>query len=112
MYTNFRRITASKISMPELSNIEDIKNQIAKAFQVIDEVVEIYLEIFHYELRVSILLNIKTYDDELMDKLLDIEYKFVDKDYGDFLFDFHYIPNLTNIKGTILHPGTTLVFKR
>lgn len=100
------------ISIPELANIEDIKNDIAKAFRLIDEVEEIYLEIFHYELRVSVLLSTKTYDDELMDRLLDIEYEFIDKDYGDFLFDFHYIPNLTNIKGTILHPGAALVFKR
>jgi hypothetical protein len=98
--------------VPERFSITNIGEDISEAFQIIPEVKAIYVERYRYEFRVSVLLSIKTYDDKLMDRLLDVEYKLTLRDHGDFLFDFHYLPDVASIKHSIIHPDAIQVFAR
>jgi hypothetical protein len=90
---------------------EELKNNIVNAFKQIDEVEFIYLLRYTYEWKVIILLNNKRYDDELMDRLLDIEYDLQNRN-EDPLLDFSYIPKIYNNKWDILHPSSLPIFER
>jgi hypothetical protein len=90
---------------------EELKSNIINAFKQIDEVESIYVQRYTYEWKIIILLNNKRYDDELMDRLLDIEYDLQNRD-EDPLLDFSYIPKIYNNKWDILHPSSLLIYER
>jgi len=90
---------------------EELKSNIINAFKQIDEVESIYVQKYTYEWKVIILLNIKKHDDQLMDRLLDIEYDLQNRD-EDPLLDFSYIPKIYNNKWDILHPSSLPIFER
>ena len=90
---------------------EELKNNIVNAFKQIDEVESIYVQRYTYEWKVIILLSNEKHDDELMDRLLDIEYDLQNRD-EDPLLDFSYIPKIYNNKWNILHPSSLLIFER
>lgn len=93
---------------PKISEIELI---IANAFKDIDEVTAIYTQRYRQELQVIVLLSIERYDDNLMYKLLNIEYD-LQKENRDPLLAFSYIPKVYINKRDILHPNALLIFER
>jgi len=93
---------------PEISKIELI---IANAFKDIDELTAIYTQRYRQELQVIVLLSIERYDDNLMYKLLNIEYD-LQKENRDPLLAFSYIPKVYINKRDILHPNALLIFER
>jgi len=71
------------------------EEKIVEVFKVIPEVDSIYY--LPASKKIIILTNNKTYDDELMDRLLNIEYEL----HNDFeLIEFRYIPTILS-NGTI-----------
>ena len=90
---------------------EELKNKIINAFKQINEVESIYVQKYTYEWKVIILLSNEKHDDELMDRLLDIEYDLQNRD-EDPLLDFSYIPKIYNNKWDILHPSSLPIFER
>jgi hypothetical protein len=101
----------------DLSEIQDdigedeLQLRIVAEFGQIDEVESIYIQQQGYELKVTILLSINKYDDELMDKLLDTEY-ILQCDIKEPLLSFSYIPKIYSEKSDILHPNSMLIFER
>jgi len=93
---------------PKISETELI---IANAFKDIDEVTAIYTQRYRQELQVIVLLSIERYDDDLMYKLLNIEYD-LQKENRDPLLAFSYIPRVYIDKRDILHPNALLIFER
>lgn len=93
---------------PKISEIELI---IANAFKDIDEVRAIYTQKYRQELQVIVLLSIEKYDDNLMYKLLNIEYD-LQKENRDPLLAFSYIPKVYINKREVLHPNASLIFER
>jgi len=85
--------------------------RIVAEFVQIDEVASIYMQKFDYESKITILLSIDKYDDELMDKLLDIEYA-LQSEIKEPLLSFSYIPKIYSDKSDILHPNNILIFER
>ena len=90
---------------------DEIPFRIVAEFVQIDEVESIYMQKFDYELEIAILLSIDKYDDELIDKLLDIEYA-LQNEIEEPLLSFSYIPKIYNDKSDILHPNNILIFER
>lgn len=89
----------------------EIELIIANAFKDIEELTAIYIQRYRQELQVIVLLSIERYDDELMYKLLNIEYD-LQKENRDPLLAFSYIPKVYINKRDILHPNALLIFER
>ena len=91
---------------------ELVKEAVARAFYDVGEVKAVYMQRHRYDIRISVLLNSKKYDDELVDKLLDIEYSLHLNEYGDFLLDFYHIPNIDDVRNSAIHPDAIPIFER
>lgn len=91
--------------------ISEIELTIASAFKDIDKVTAIYTQRYRQELQVIVLLSTERYDDDLMYKLLNIEYD-LQKENRDPLLAFSYIPKVYINKRDILHPNALLIFER
>jgi hypothetical protein len=82
------------------------EEKIVAVFKVVPEVDSIYC--LPASKKIIILTNNKKYDDELMDRLLNVEYTFTNN--LKYIIDFKYIPTVLS-DGTI-HPNAKLLYKR
>jgi hypothetical protein len=82
------------------------EEKIVDVFKVVSEVDSIYY--LPASKKIIILTNNKKYDDELMDRLLNIEYIFTND--LNYIIDFKYIPTILS-EGTI-HPNAKLLYKK
>lgn len=89
----------------------DLEQNIIKEFAVIKDITMIYLEKSLSKYVFKIILNLDSYDDKIMDLLLDHEYEIMDK-YSNLKINFHYIPYLKNerLNGIILK-NAKLIFQ-
>lgn len=95
----------------QLSQREDEELSIAIMLKNIKEVTAIYTQRYRSELQIIVFLNTEKYDNELMYKLLDIEYM-LHNQFRDPLLAFSYIPKVqTNIR-EIIHPSAKLIYER
>ncbi len=104
-------ISTNGYSIPniELPDIEEIYSRIGNAFNKVEEVIAIYALRYPHELKITILINNKRYNDELLDRLLDIEYGLQSED-ADLWLSFSYIPKIYDNKDDIIHPKSLLIF--
>ena len=103
MYGLFQVRKEPKVSETELT--------IANAYKDVEEVLAIYTQKYRQELQVIVLLSIERYDDDLMYKLLNIEYD-LQKENREPLLAFSYIPKVYINKRDIVHPNALLIFEK
>ena len=90
--------------------IEEIEQKITKDYQKVPEVVKIYTHMDRYELHVTILTNNSMYNNQLMDTVLDIEYKLHNfRLVDDILLVVTYLP--MSLKPNI-HPAYKLIYEK
>ena len=84
---------------------------ITTKFSQIEKVQSIYIQKYREELQIFILLSISTYNYELMDFLLDIEYD-IRKRYPEIVFEFFYPPAGISKKEDFIHPRAQCIYSR
>ena len=92
------------------ARIKDIENRVADAFKGFDEVSAIYMQRYRQQLQFTLFLDIKGYNDDLMDRLLDVEYDLLQDEYADLLIDFSYLPGAGG-EG-VVHPSASMVLRK
>lgn len=90
---------------------EEIELIVVNKLRNIDEVIAIYSQRYRSELQITVFLKTDKYNNELMYKLLDIEYE-LHKQFSDPLLTFSYIPRIYENRREIIHPETRLLFER
>lgn len=90
---------------------EEIELAVADRYKDVKEVGAIYIQKYKKELQVTVLLKISQYKDELMDKLLDLEYELQEK-YTEPLLALSYIPGDFKDIRSVVHPKAKLIFER
>lgn len=98
------------IATPE-SELRVAQLLITAALADLEEVTAIYVQAYREELQVTVLLGIATYDDELMEELLDREYD-AQKAVPSPVLSFSYIPKVYENRRDIVHPGARLIYER
>jgi hypothetical protein len=85
--------------------------EIAKKFRRVKEVKSIYVQRYGEELQIFILVSVEKYNDDLMDKLLDMEYD-IRKMFPELVFEFFYPPARVSEKKDFNHPQAECIFSR
>jgi hypothetical protein len=85
--------------------------EIAKKFRRVKEVKSIYVQRYGEELQIFILVSVEKYNDDLMDKLLDMEYD-IRKMFPELVFEFFYPPARVSEKKDFIHPQAECIFSR
>jgi hypothetical protein len=85
--------------------------EIAKKFRRVKEVKSIYVQKYGEELQIFVLVSVEKYDDDLMDKLLDMEYD-IRKRFPELVFEFFYPPANVSEKKDFIHPQAECIFSR
>lgn len=90
---------------------EEIELIIAGKLKDVSEITAIYTQRYRAELQIIVFLNSETYNNELMYRLLDIEYD-LQQQIRDPLLAFSYIPKIYQNRREIVHPNANLIFER
>jgi len=85
--------------------------EVVKRFKDIPEVELIYVDMYLENHRFQIFTSNNKYDDELMDKLLEIEFELKSLE-RDLPFRFEYIPRIYGNINEITRSGSKLIYKR
>jgi len=85
--------------------------EIAKKFRRVKEVKSIYVQRYGEELQIFVLVSVEKYNDDLMDKLLDMEYD-IRKMFPELVFEFFYPPARVSEKKDFIHPQAECIFSR
>ncbi len=83
----------------------------AKRFKQFPQVKAIYIQECREDLFIYGLLDIKEYDDDLMDSLLDEEYE-IRQQFKDFILSFFYPPIGDTDRKDVVHPASRCIFSR
>jgi hypothetical protein len=90
---------------------EELELEVVKRFKGLDEVKLIYVDTYMESKIFKIFTSNTRYDDELMDKLLEIEFE-LRSIYRDSFPRFEYIPRIYNSIDEIVRKGSKLMYKR
>lgn len=90
---------------------EEFEIEVAKKFKDINKVDLIYVDTYMGSKRFKIFTSNKKYDDELMDRLLDIECEMKLKHLGELPL-FEYIPKIYQDLNEIIRDDAKLIYKR
>ncbi|MGB5925209.1 MAG: hypothetical protein WBH01_03850 [Dehalococcoidia bacterium] len=90
---------------------EELELEVVKRFKELDEVELIYADIYMESERFKIFTSNTRYDDDLMDKLLGIEFE-LRSIYRDSFPRFEYIPRIYDSIDEIVRRGSKLIYKR
>jgi len=96
---------------PVAEKDEELELEIAKKFKELDEVELIYVDTYMESKRFKIFTSNTRYDDQLMDKLLEIEFEFKSI-YRDSFPRFEYIPRIYDSVSEIVRKGSKLIYRR
>lgn len=96
---------------PVAEKDEELELEVAKKFKELDEVELIYVDTYMESKRFKIFTSNTRYDDQLMDKLLEIECEFKSI-YRDLFPMFEYIPRIYNSVDEIVRKGSKLIYRR
>lgn len=88
-----------------------LESEVAKKFKDVPEVEAIYIDLYLDSRRFQILTSNRKYDDQLMDKLLTIEYE-MKIAYRDITTSFEYIPRIYENTNEIVSSKSKLIYKR
>ena len=94
-----------------LEQPNSVEHSIYANFYSVKQVQSVYVQDIPEVYNAFIFLNQEYYDEELMDRLLDRESKILDT-YQDALFNFHYLPLLSNSPEQSIPENATLIFSR
>ena len=93
------------------SMVDYLERETATSYARIPQVRAIYAGPQESTHKTVILLSSLEYDDELMDRLLSLEYR-LHKQFSELLLSFSYIPLFDRKKEDIIHPAFRLLFER
>ena len=113
---NIEEITLESLNAAEIFNAlrlqrQEIELSIVSKFKNIEQVTAIYTQKYRYELQIIVFLNMETYNNGLMHKLLDLEYD-LQKQFQEPLLAFSYIPKIYKNRRDIVHPNALLIFEK
>jgi len=117
LFDNVDDIVIQALSSAEIFNSfsllrrEEIELIIAGKLKNLKEITAIYTQRYKTELQILVFLNSETYDNELMYRLLDVEYD-LQQQIRDPLLAFSYIPKIYENRREIVHPNANLIFER
>jgi len=94
-----------------MEDIQVLELMVVKEFKEVGEVLTIYRDEYRDEIRFTISTSNETYDDELMNRLLEIEYN-IRLIFHDSPIYFQYIPALYDSIEEILPGQTRLIYTR
>jgi len=89
----------------------DFETEVAKKFKDVPEVEAIYVDSYLETKRFQILTSNRKYDDQLMEKLISIEYE-LKVAYRDMIASFEYIPKVYEQTNEIIRSESKLIYKR
>jgi len=89
----------------------ELESEVAKKFKDVPEVEAIYVDLYLDSRRFQILTSNSKYDDELMEKLLTIEYE-MKIAYRDITTSFEYIPRIYENTNEIVSSRSKLIYRR
>lgn len=89
----------------------ELESKVAKNFKGVPEVEAIYVDLYLDSRRFQILTSNSKYDDELMEKLLAIEYE-LKIAYRDITTSFEYIPRIYENINEIVSSRSKLIYRR
>jgi len=95
----------------EQDRATELESEVAKKFKDVPEVEAIYVDLYLDSRRFQILTSNSRYDDELMDKLLTIEYD-MKIAYRDITTSFEYIPRIYENTNEIVSSRSKLIYRR
>lgn len=93
------------------SVLDEIELVIANRLKNINQVVAIYTQHYRAELQVVVFLNTEMYDNDLMYKMLDIEYE-LQKRFGEQLLAFSYIPRVSENRREVVSKSAKLIYEK
>ena len=89
----------------------ELESRVAKKFKDVPEVEAIYVDLYLDSKRFQILTSNSRYDDELMEKLLAIEFE-LKIEYRDITTSFDYIPRIYKSISEIVSGRSKLIYRR
>ena len=95
----------------EQDRATELESEVAKKFKGAPEVEAIYVDLYLDSRRFQILTSNSKYDDELMDKLLTIEFE-LKTVYKDITTSFEYIPRVYEHTNEIIGSRSKVIYRR
>jgi len=96
---------------PLASKEEELELEVAKRFKGLDEVELIYVDVYMEDKRFKIFTSNTRYDDQLMDRLLEVECDLKSM-YRDSLPRFEYVPRIYDRIDEVIRKGSKLIYRR
>ena len=93
------------------SQRQEIELAIANRLKGVEQVIAIFTQRYRSELQVMVFLNTNKYDNELIYKILDIEYE-LQKQINEPLLAFSYIPNVYKNRREVVSKGANLIYEK
>ena len=104
------RWTYKEIEKPRIIEAE-VKQFVAEKFRKENQVLAIYTSKYLDEIRFIVLLENEVYDEDLMDRLLDIELE-IWRTSKDVFLEFQYIPKVYSSEAEIIHPDSECIYRK
>ncbi len=93
----------------KLGENRNIELSIVMRMKKIDKVQAIYSQKHRAEMQIIVFLNTINYDNEIMDKILDIEYD-LQQTYRDLYLAFTYVQGIHEDRKEVVHPKSKLIY--
>jgi len=95
----------------KLTTLDEIELEVVNRLRCIEQVIAIYTQKYHSELQIVVFLNTDKYDNELIHRMLDIEYE-LQKQFRDPLLAFSYIPNVYENRRAVVSKTANLIYEK
>jgi len=94
----------------KLVSLDEAELEVVNKLRAIKQVIAIYAQRYRSELQIIVFLKSDKYDNELIHKLLDIEYE-LQKQFRDPVLAFSYIPRIYKNRRDIVHKNAKLIYE-